>query len=52
MSPMRHGDAERISQMCADLGLSMPPWQRQLLDDCEQRDLDAQFDQIARSLTE
>lgn len=49
---MKHGDADRIAQMCADLGMAIAPWQRQLLADCEQRDIDAQFDQTARSLTE
>ncbi|WP_165762518.1 hypothetical protein [Mycobacteroides abscessus] len=49
---MKHGDAGRIWQMCLDLGLAVQPWQRALLDHYEQRDIDAQFDQIARSFTE
>ncbi|MBN7436071.1 hypothetical protein [Mycobacteroides abscessus] len=48
MSPMRHGDAERIAELCAEAGKPLQPWQHGLLQQIEQRDIDVQFAKMVR----
>ncbi len=45
---MRHGDAERIAQMCEQLCMPLQPWQRQYLAQIEQHDIDVQFAEMVR----
>lgn len=45
---MRHGDADRVAQMCEHLGMPMLPWQRQHLAQIEQHDIDVQFAKMVR----
>lgn len=45
---MRHGDADRITQMCEQVGKPLQPWQHCLLQQIEQRDIDVQFAKMVR----
>ncbi|MDM2398144.1 hypothetical protein PP613_03820 [Mycobacteroides abscessus] len=48
MSPMRHGDADCIAQMCNLVGMPLQPWQYQYLTPIEQHDIDVQFAEMVR----
>lgn len=45
---MRHGDADRITQMCEQVGKPLLPRQHCLLQQIEQRDIDVQFAKMVR----
>ncbi len=48
MKRMRHGDADRMAQMCEHLGMQLQPWQRRCLAQIEQHDIDIQFAEMVR----
>ncbi len=45
---MRHGAADRITQICEHLCIPLQRWQRQYLAQIEQHDIDVQFDEMVR----
>ncbi|AHJ86282.1 hypothetical protein 32HC_4 [Mycobacterium phage 32HC] len=47
---LRHGDAERIAELCERSSEPLVPWQRALLDRFESASIAEQFEQIVRAM--
>jgi hypothetical protein len=45
---MAHGDADRIADLCEQVGLPIVPWQRDFLTRLESASMDKQFREIVR----